>query len=124
MKIDVIEEKKNPFLKRVDLMLMIDHTGQATPKMEEVKKAIVEKFKASPDKVEVMHIFSQAGVAKSRVKSRIWEVGIPLKKAKKVEEKPKEKPKVEEEKPEEEKEEPKEKLPEKKEEPKKRTKIS
>jgi ribosomal protein S24E len=123
MKLDIIEEKKNPFLKRDDLILMIDHTGQATPSMNDVKKAIAEKFKSTPEKVEVLYIFTQTGAAKSRVKCRIWEEGIPEKKAKKLEEKPKEKPEAEEKKPEEKKEEPKEKPSEKKEEAKPKEEV-
>ena len=139
MKIDVTEEKKNPFLKRIDLMLMVDHTGSATPKEEELKKEIAKKFKSGPDHVEVVYIFTQAGIAKSKVKSRIWVGKAPVKPKKekpkpKEEAKPEEAPKEEEkleEKPEEKKveekpkEEPKvekkeEKKPEvKKEEPKK-----
>jgi len=116
MKIDVIEQKKNPFLKRTDLMLMIDHTGSATPKEEELKKEIAKKFKSGPDHVEVVYIFTQAGIAKSKVKSRIWVGKAPVKikkpkveKPKKEEPKPEEAPK-EEGKPEEKK--PEEKKPE------------
>lgn len=107
MKIDVIEQKKNPFLKRTDLILMVDHTGQATPKEEELKKTIAQKFKTGPDHVEVVYIFTQAGIAKSKVKSRIWKSKAPVKKVKpKVEKPKKEKPKKEEK--------PEEKPPEKK----------
>jgi len=118
MKIDVIEQKKNPFLKRTDLMLMIDHTGSATPKEEELKKEIAQKFKSGPDHVEVVYIFTQAGIAKSKVKSRIWEGKTPVKKVKKPKvEKPKEEPKPEEKPKEEAK--PEEKKPEEKAEEKK-----
>jgi len=95
MKMDVTEEKKNTFLKRTDVMLMIDHANQPTPKVEDVKKEITEKFKTTPDKVEIIYIFTHSGDAKSRVKARIWEEGVPVKKVKekketKAEEKPKE----------------------------------
>jgi ribosomal protein S24E len=109
MKMDIIEEKKNTFLKRTDLMLSIDHANQPTPKVEDVKKEIAEKFKISLDKIEMVYIFTQVGATKSRIKSRIWEEGAPVKKVKekketKAEEKPKEevkeKPKVEQKPPE------------------------
>jgi len=129
MKIDIIEQKKNPFLKRTDLMLMVDHTGSATPKEEELKKEIAKKFKSGPDHVEVVYIFTQAGIAKSKVKSRIWIGKAPVKVKKPKEEKSKpEEGAKEEAKPEEKKEEkkveekPKEKTPEKKEEMKEKPK--
>lgn len=112
MKMDIIEEKKNTFLKRTDLMLTIDHANQSTPKVEDVKKEIAEKFKTTSDKVEIIYIFTQTGTNNSRVKARTWEEGIPIKKVKdkketKAEEKPKEEVKTkpkEEQKPPEEKE--------------------
>jgi ribosomal protein S24E len=102
MKTDVIEEKKNIFLKRIELMLMLDHANQPTPKVEDVKKEIAEKFKTTPDKVETVYIFTQSGASKSRVKARIWEEGVPLKKVKERKEAPKaeEKPKGEQKTPE------------------------
>jgi len=105
MKMDVVEKKENPFLKRIDLMLSIDHTRKATPKRDELEKMIADKFKSVPEKVEIVYIFSEAGLAKSKVKARVWKEKIVVKKEKKKEKKP-EKPKKEA-KTEEKKEEPK-----------------
>jgi len=110
MKLDVIEKKENPFLKRIDIMLMVDHKGQSTPKREDLEKSIAQEFKSVPEKVEIVYIFSGAGLAKSKIKARVWKEKIVEKK------KPKEK-KIEKEetKPEEVKEEkPAEKKPEEK----------
>lgn len=116
MKVDIIEKKDNPFLKRTDLMLMIDHMGQATPKREDLEKDIAKQFKSVPEKVEIVYIFSEAGLTKSRVKARVWKERIVEKKKRKPKEKkPKEKPKKKEKveiKPEEVKEEPVKEKPE------------
>jgi len=117
MKIDIIEKRENPFLKRTDLMLMVDHKGQATPKREDLDKEIAKQFKSVPEKVEIVYIFSEAGLTKSKVKARIWKEKIVEKKKRKTKEKkPEEEPKKEEKveekkevKPEEVKEEPAEK---------------
>lgn len=69
-------------------MLEMEHKGLATPKKEEVENRIAEHFKTDKEKVEVVFIFSEYGVSRSRVKARVWEQ--PVKK-----EKPKEKPKEE-----------------------------
>lgn len=104
-----MDEKKNPILKRTDLMLTIDHTGQATPKREELIEQIAKKFKTTPEKIEIIYIFSETGMAKSKVKARVWEEKAPEKKVKKGEEvKPEEEVEVEEKKIE---ERPKEKKP-------------
>ncbi len=116
IRIKVLTEKKNPILKRTDLMLMVDHTAQPTPKTDDIIKKIAEKFKTSPEKVEVVYIFSQKGIARSRVKARIWKEKTPVKKVKKKEEVKREEPKeLEEERVEEkpEKEKPEMKKPEK-----------
>ncbi len=104
IQIKILDEKKNPILKRIDLMLAIDHNGQSTPKTNEIVKKMVEKFKSSPEKIEIVYTFSQKGNAKSKVKARIWEDKAPEKKGKKRKkvEKPEEKPN-EEVKPQEEK---------------------
>jgi len=119
-KLDIVEKKDNPFLKRTDLMLKVDHKGQATPKREELEKDIAKQFKSVPEKVEIVYIFSEAGLTKSKIKARVWkektvEKRIRKPKEKKLKEEPKKEEKVEEKeevKPEEVKEEPTEKKPE------------
>jgi ribosomal protein S24E len=123
MKMDVLDKKENPFLKRTDLILMIDHAGQATPKKEEIIKEIAGKFDSSPEKVTVEYVLTEFGLTKSKVKAKVWKEKPPekVKKVKKTEEakkeeQPKEETKKEEKKPE---EKPKEVKTEKKQEPKK-----
>jgi len=93
MKIEIIEEKDNPFLKRKDLMIMIDHAGQPTPKKDDLVKFLAEKYKVENEKVEIVYIFSETGVARSKAKARIWK---EKPKVKKKEEKPSEEVKPEE----------------------------
>ncbi|MBU5689340.1 MAG: hypothetical protein KQA41_03900 [Candidatus Aenigmarchaeota archaeon] len=78
MQINVLKEYENKLLDRKDLLIEIEHTGQATPKKTEVEKLIVEKFKTKPDHVEIIYIFSYAGKPASKVKARIW--NKPIKK--------------------------------------------
>jgi len=101
MKLDVVEKKENPFLKRTDLILTVDHKGQATPKAEDLEKSIAEQFKSVPEKVEIVYIFSEVGLAKAKVKARVW-------KEKTIEKKKKKEAEIKEK-----KEEPVEKKPEK-----------
>ncbi len=95
MKIDVLEKKENPFLKRIDLLLLVDHDKQPTPRKDELAKAIAEMFKSVPEKVETIYIFSEVGATKARVKARVWEEKPPEKKKKKREERSKEEKPVE-----------------------------
>jgi len=121
MKMDIIEKTENPLLKRTDLILTVDHMGQATPKKDEIIKEIAGKFSSAPESVEIIYIFTEFGLGRSKVKAKIWKEKPPEKKAKKeaktekTEEKPVEK--KEEKKPEKEDkvERKEEKKPEKKE---------
>jgi len=116
MKIDVIDKKENPFLKRADLILTVDHAGKATPKKDELAKMIADKLKSVPEKVEIVYIFTESGLSKSKVKARVWKEKVPVKKVKKEKvEKPKEETKPEEKK----KEKPKEVKPEEEKKPEK-----
>ena len=92
MKIDVLEKRENPILKRNDLLLLVDHANQSTPRKEELTKEIANMFNSVPEKVEIIYIFSENGITKARVKARVWEEKPPEKKKKVKEEKPKEKP--------------------------------
>ena len=86
LKIDILNEKENPFLKRRDLHLSVEHIGTATPKTEDLISKLAEKFKADQDKIEIVYIFSHKGIAKSKVKARIWKEKL-VKKEKQKEEK-------------------------------------
>ena len=54
LKMDVVEERENKFLKRKDLMINLDHKGEATPKKDDLIAKIAEKFKADPKKIEII----------------------------------------------------------------------
>lgn len=104
MKINVLEERENPFLKRKDMMLVVDHTGTATPKIDNLRTKLAEQFKADAKKIEIVYILSQRGEAKSKVKAKIWKDKIVVQEEKKEE---KREPQAEEVKPEEKPKEPK-----------------
>ncbi len=74
--IKTLEEKENPILKRKDLLLMIEHKGEATPKKEDILKMVEEKFKGDPQKIEIIYMFSEKGLAKTKVKLFIWKEKI------------------------------------------------
>jgi len=103
MKIDVLEKKENKVLKRTDLLLLVDHAKLSTPKKDDLAKEIATMFNSVPEKIEIPYIFSEVGIAKAKVKVRIWEEKPPEKKKKEKVEKPKEEKPVEK-KPEEKKE--------------------
>jgi len=76
--LNILEEHDNKLLDRKDLLLLLEHPGQATPKKAEVEQKIAEHFKTTPEHVEVIYIFSVPGKPASRVKAKVW--SKPIKK--------------------------------------------
>lgn len=123
-----LEEKENKVLKRKDLVLMLDHKGEATPSESKAKGLIKDKFKADPKKTEIVYMFSEKGKAATKVKAFVWDKKIvekPEEKKEESEEKPKEqKPEEKQEKNEKETDSQQEKSEKKEEKPKEKEKTN
>ncbi len=72
MKIEIKTEKENPFMKRVELIVEIDHEGGSTPTKASIQKEIFTMKKVSPEHVDVRNVFSKRGIAKSEAKIFVW----------------------------------------------------
>ena len=125
MKIQIIDEKENPMLKRRELVVSIDYEGGSTISKADLQKNLSEELNANIENVEVSKILSEIGLTRGKAWIKVWkEKKVPIyseikKEKKPAKKKPPEKPKkevkeeVKEEKPKEEA-----KPEEKKEEPK------
>jgi len=71
MEIKVVKEKDNLFFKRKDLILDVTHEGGPTPKIEDLKKEIADKYKVDVSQVIVGYIMTKRGLNKSTAKIRI-----------------------------------------------------
>ncbi|MFQ6020898.1 MAG: hypothetical protein ACE5J4_02675 [Candidatus Aenigmatarchaeota archaeon] len=104
MKFKIIKEKKNPLLKRKELLISLDYNG-ATVSKAELQKILAEHFKVNMENLEVSKILSEVGLPKGKAWIKIWEEKkVPIyseikkEKKRKVEKEPEErKPKKEEE---------------------------
>lgn len=65
MKIDVNERWENALLEREEIALSIDHTGEATPSTNALRKQVAAELDLDPKTVEVNHIYSPSGAARS-----------------------------------------------------------
>ena len=95
MKIEIAEDKKNPFLKRRELLVKIDHEGEATPSFNALEQFIIKQTKADPEKLEILDIYSAKGAATAKSRVHIWDEK-KIEKKKPKEEKKEEEPKKEE----------------------------
>jgi len=107
MKLEVVNEKENPLLKRKEIIVNLDFDGKGTWSKADIQRLVAEQFKVSLDNVEVSKILSEFGMSKGKAWIKIWEekkvpVYSEIKKEKVA--KPKEEPKKEAPKEEEKKE--------------------
>jgi len=56
MEIEVLEERENKYLDRIEIRLSIRHPRSSTPRREEVFNYIVNKFSLKPENTILMYI--------------------------------------------------------------------
>ncbi len=95
MKLQIKSERNNPFLKRKEIDLMIDHEGQATPTREQLREEAAKLLNVSKEYIEVRRIMSVKGAAKSVARIYVHEEPIAEEKKEKTEAKPEETPEAE-----------------------------
>lgn len=91
MKVNIISDKQNPFLKRKEIAVEIEHESEASPRKDALQQWISKELKTDADKVEIKHIFTETGLPKSRAKVFLWEEKIVRKPEAKKQEKKEEK---------------------------------
>jgi len=86
MKLDIIERKENPLMKREEIWVGVEHLGAATPKRAELLEGTVKVLKAKKELVIIDKIFSERGKGGSKVKVLVYknEKDIPKDKAEKM----------------------------------------
>ena len=94
MKMNVIKERVNPYMKRREIVLDIEHEAESTPNKAAVQELLARQISADREKIEIIDIVSEKGIAKSKSTVFIWQE-TPVKKVKKTAEKAKEEKKQE-----------------------------
>ncbi|MBL7206142.1 MAG: hypothetical protein ISS36_00915 [Candidatus Aenigmarchaeota archaeon] len=65
---EILEQKKNPLLKREESWILIEHKGKPTPKRDEILSEISKVLKSKDELIIIDKVFSQKGKSASRVK--------------------------------------------------------
>ena len=73
VKIKIESEKDNPYLKRKELDIIIEHPAAPTPQLSAVQQFLAKTLKKDVQQVEVKNIFSFSGASKSESKIFVWE---------------------------------------------------
>ena len=74
MKVEIVESKENPLLKRKEIVGLISHEGEPTPSKASVQAYISKIENVDPKHVDVKKIFSpKSGILQSKILVYIWE---------------------------------------------------
>ena len=86
MKVNILETRENPLLKRKELICSIEHEGDPTPSKAAVQAYIAKTEKVKPKSIEIKKIFSPKGGINSKVLVYFWrEKEVPVLEEKKPE---------------------------------------
>ena len=72
MKTTIKDQKDNPFLKRKEILIEIDHSSSPTPSKAALQQLIAKELKETAEKVDVRSIYSGQGLAKANAKIFVW----------------------------------------------------
>lgn len=68
----ILKEHNSDLLHRRRITVEIEHLGGCTPKKEDLKIKIAEKFKADVGLVSIRHIYTKYGVGMSKAIAHIY----------------------------------------------------
>jgi len=86
VKVNILETRENPLLKRKELICSIEHEGDPTPSKAAVQAYIAKTEKVKPKSIEIKKIFSPKGGINSKVLVYFWkEKEVPVLEEKKPE---------------------------------------
>jgi len=73
MKIEIKEEKENPFLRRKEFIVEVDHKDETTPSKAALQQYLVKELKKEAEYIDIRNIFSYSGMSKSKAKVFVLE---------------------------------------------------
>ncbi len=86
MKVEILEQKKNPLLKREEVSVSLEHPGKATPSRKEILPELAKALKSREDLLIIDKIFSVPGknISEARVLAYKKKDEIPKNKLEKM----------------------------------------
>lgn len=76
MNIEIVEERENPFIDRREILLRIDHLGEATPGKKEVLRFLVDRMGLEPEKIFIAWVRTYTGTNRSEALIYYYPEGI------------------------------------------------
>ena len=72
MKTTIKDQKDNPFLKRKEMLVEIDHSSSSTPSKAALQQLIAKELKETVEKIDVRSIYSGHGLARAEARIFVW----------------------------------------------------
>lgn len=72
MSVKILEQKKNPLLKREEVRAIFEHTGKPTPPREKIFPFLEKALRAKKDLILIDKIFSIKGKGESKLKVFVY----------------------------------------------------
>jgi ribosomal protein S24E len=72
MSLKILEQKKNPLLKREEVQAVFDHAGKPTPPRKDILPFLERALKAEKDLILIDKIFSVKGKGESKLKAFVY----------------------------------------------------
>ena len=82
MKIETVEQKENPLLKRKELILKLDYEGAATPSKKAVSDELAKTLSVPVENVEIRKLITEFGRSMGKAWVKVWDEKPPEKKKK------------------------------------------
>jgi ribosomal protein S24E len=73
MRHSTISEKENPYMRRKEIVLKLDHPEAPTPANAGLQQHLAKEWKVEPEQVEIRHIYSQVGRQHSKAHVFLWQ---------------------------------------------------
>ena len=73
MKLAIKNEKNNPYLRRKELEVGIDHTSESTPSKAAIQQLLSKELRKEIEHIDIRDIFSGKGIANAKARVFVWE---------------------------------------------------
>lgn len=73
MKVSIVSDSRNPFMKRKEVVAVLEHESEPTPAKAALQQYLAKELSTDAEKIEVKSIFTETGIPRSHAKAFAWE---------------------------------------------------
>ena len=73
IKFEISLQKENPYMKRKELSVDIDHSSESTPSKAALQQLLSKELRKEIEHIDIRDIFSGKGIANAKARVFVWE---------------------------------------------------